>query len=169
MLPALWPYVASSALAPLAPLMACGHCFIHGKVKNVPSLMAGVAAYRCASNNALVQVVIEPKMRGAMEYTVSAIQSPEGCVVALPPSTVEVVKLNSDTEDHLNEVSLLEQPTGQAVEQVPLFDEMNPSTSFFSYGRKYSPDEEVRTHTAPKLEAKRVLVTVPPLCHRSTP
>ena len=131
---------------------------------------AGVAANRSAPNDTLMQVVIEPKMLGAIEYTVSVIQSPEGCVIALPPSTVEVVDFNSDIQDHLNEVDvgLLEQEIGQAVEQVPLFDDMNPSTTFFSYGRKYRPNEEVRTHTPPKLEAKMVQVPVPRLNDRVT-
>eukprot|EP00892_Ulva_mutabilis_P002530 jgi/Ulvmu1/12278/UM087_0012.1 len=103
-------------------------------------------------------VVIEPKMLGAIEYTVSVVQSPEGCVVALAPTTLEVVDLNSDIEDHLNEVEVgqLEQQIGQAVETVSLFEDMDSRTTFFSYGRKYSPNEEIRTHTPPKLEARMV-------------
>lgn len=99
-------------------------------------------------------------MLGAIEYTVTVLQSPDGCVVALPPSTIEVVNLNSDIEDHLREVEVgqFEQEVGQAVDQVPLYDDMDPDATFFSYGRKYQPNEEVRTHTPPKLESRMVQV-----------
>ena len=99
-------------------------------------------------------------MLGAIEYTVTVIQSPDGCVVALPPTTLEIVNLNSDIEDHLREVEMgqMEQEIGQAIEQVPLYDDMDPDSTFFSYSRKYQPNEEVRTHTPPKLESKMVQV-----------
>jgi hypothetical protein len=113
-----------------------------------------------------VQVCMEPKVLGALEFSVCVIQSPSHTVIALPPTTMEVVDMNSDIEDHLREVALgrEEQAQGQAIETTALFDDMDPHATFVSYARKYKPNSEIRTHTPGKLPSKIVQV-----CARAWP
>ena len=88
------------------------------------------------------------------------MQVPSKGVIALPPTTIEIVDLNSDIKDHLRdvEIGLFEQQEGQAVEQSQLLDDELPHNTFASYARKYQPNSEIRTHTPPKLPIKLVQV-----------
>lgn len=58
------------------------------------------------------------------------MQVPSKGVIALPPTTIEIVDLNSDIKDHLRdvEIGLFEQQEGQAVEQSQLLDDELPTT-----------------------------------------
>lgn len=107
-----------------------------------------------------LQVCMEPKVLGALEFSVCVIQSPSRTVIALPPTTFEVVDFNSDIEDHLREVALgrLEQQQGQALESTALLDDMDPHATFVSYARKYKPNSDIRTHTPAKLPSKMMQV-----------
>lgn len=82
-------------------------------------------------------------------------------VIALPPTTIEIVDLNSDIDDHLRdvEVGLMEQQEGHAIDHTTLFDDESPHATFASYARKYQPNSEIRTHTPPKLPIKLVQVS----------
>jgi hypothetical protein len=78
---------------------------------------------------------------------------------------MEIVDLQSDIEDHLQEVQrgLYEQEHGHAIEHVGLFDDEDPHATFVSYARKYQPNSEIRTHTPPKLPSKAVQVHSHPI------
>lgn len=88
------------------------------------------------------------------------LQAPSNAVIALPPTTMEIVDFNSDIKDHIRDVSegLQEQQEGQAVEHISLLDDEDPHATFMSFTRKYQPNSEIRTHTPPKLPIKIVQV-----------
>lgn len=88
------------------------------------------------------------------------MQAPSNVVIALPPTSMEIVDLNSDIEDHLKDVhfGLVEQQQGQGIERVHLFDDLDPHATFVSYNRKYQPNNELRTHTPAKMPLNAVQV-----------
>jgi hypothetical protein len=88
------------------------------------------------------------------------MQAASNAVIALPPTTMEIVDLNSDIADHMREVQhrFLEQQDGQAIGHMGLLDDEDPHATFFSFARKYQPNSEIRTHTPPKLPCTVVQV-----------
>lgn len=99
------------------------------------------------------------------------MQAPTNAVIALPPTTMEIVDLNSDIKDHLRDVKigLQEQQAGQGIEHIGLFDDEDLHATFVSYARKYQPNSEIRTHTPPKLPIKMVQVCSRSCCTHNQP
>jgi D-alanine-D-alanine ligase-like ATP-grasp enzyme len=101
------------------------------------------------------QVVIEPKVLGAVEFSVCVIQTPKG-VIALPPSTVhtkdvEVELAEAERERHMNEIK---QEVGHVPVTFVLDDEM-PET-VYDYRKKNLPLAEVCVEAPASLPAPAI-------------
>jgi hypothetical protein len=105
-----------------------------------------------------MQVVIEPKVLGAIEFSVCVLQTASGDVVSLPPTTLEVVDYVDDIEDSERTLAIrtAQQQMGY-FESPSLWDDESAATVFTS-NRKFSPNSEVRSHTPPKLPSRMVQV-----------
>jgi hypothetical protein len=103
------------------------------------------------------QVIIEPKLLGAIEFSVSVVQTPTG-VYALPPTSFEFVDYELDIRKAERDLKVKKMQRQEGYfEHVELFDD-EEADSLLTYSRKQLPCDTLREHTPALLPVTAVQV-----------